>query len=51
MELTRVGCERVGGDFATDAGAGDSVPICALNGALHWEADMDIDCGGRPTDV
>jgi hypothetical protein len=25
------------------------VPICALKGALFFNADMDIDCDGRPT--
>jgi hypothetical protein len=26
-----------------------NVPICALKGAVYFNADMDIDCDGRPT--
>jgi hypothetical protein len=28
---------------------GTSTNICALNGALFWKADMDIDCDGKTT--
>src|SRR5262245_29098968 len=28
---------------------GSSTNICALNGALFWKADMDIDCDGKVT--
>ncbi|HEX6835294.1 MAG TPA: glycoside hydrolase family 75 protein [Polyangia bacterium] len=27
----------------------NDVPICALNGAIFFDSDMDIDCDGRPT--
>src|SRR5260370_39130124 len=27
--------------------AENDVPICALNGAVYFDADMDIDCDGR----
>lgn len=41
-------CNRLPGttDFATDSGAPDTVPLCTLNGAVFWQADMDIDCDG-----
>ena len=32
--------------YATDEGAAENVDICALNGAVIWKADMDIDCDG-----
>ncbi|MGE3675683.1 MAG: glycoside hydrolase family 75 protein [Polyangiaceae bacterium] len=43
------GCSVVGGDYATDSGGEETVPICELNGALFWTADMDIDCDGYAT--
>ncbi len=43
------GCSVVGGDYATDSGGDETVPICELNGALFWTADMDIDCDGYAT--
>jgi Fungal chitosanase of glycosyl hydrolase group 75 len=34
--------------FAKDAGAAATVSICALDGAVFWTADLDVDCdGGR----
>jgi hypothetical protein len=33
--------------YATDDGAAANVDICALDGAVFWKADMDIDCDGR----
>lgn len=44
------GCEEVvGSDFASDFGAPEDISICALEGAVYWRADMDIDCDGTPT--
>jgi len=37
------------GKYATDEGASSTVPICRLNGAFFWKADMDIDCDGKIT--
>ncbi|WP_369217998.1 glycoside hydrolase family 75 protein, partial [Streptomyces flavofungini] len=37
------------GRYRTDAGARETVPVCGKRGAVHFEADMDIDCDGRPT--
>jgi len=37
--------------YATDAGDVEEIPVCALNGAVYWHADMDIDCDGKPTSV
>ncbi|MDI1430107.1 glycoside hydrolase family 75 protein [Polyangium sorediatum] len=41
-------CEKLEGttEFATDKGGAATVPICKLEGALWWTADMDIDCDG-----
>jgi chitodextrinase len=39
------------GLFSTDSGGAATIPICRLNGALFWKADMDIDCDGVRTDV
>lgn len=44
------GCKnKVGGDYATDVGQPENIPICGLNGAVYWNADMDIDCDGKTT--
>jgi hypothetical protein len=34
------------GLYATDSGEADTVPVCALSGAVWWRADMDVDCDG-----
>ena len=46
-ELTGT-CDRVPGTskFKTDAGAKPTVELCALDGAIWWRADADIDCDG-----
>lgn len=49
MSLTHA-CTKVStGNFAMDEGAPASVPICGLKGAVFWQADMDIDCDGKPS--
>lgn len=37
------------GRYRLDAGAPPTVPVCGLDDAVFWKADMDIDCDGRPT--
>jgi hypothetical protein len=40
-------CKQVSnGKFTTDGGNDDRIPVCGLNGAFFWVADMDIDCDG-----
>jgi Fungal chitosanase of glycosyl hydrolase group 75 len=39
------------GKYKTDFEFSASVPICRLNGAFFWKADMDIDCDGKRTSV
>ncbi|MDI1446269.1 glycoside hydrolase family 75 protein [Polyangium sp. 6x1] len=41
-------CQKLAGatELATDKGGAASIPICTLDGALWWTADMDIDCDG-----
>jgi hypothetical protein len=40
-------CNKVGGDYATDSGGAQTIPICGLSNAVFWKADMDIDCDGK----
>jgi len=51
--LAKLGhCDQISdGTFATDDGADPSVPVCGANGAVFWQADMDIDCDGQTTDA
>src|SRR5262249_49457551 len=42
-----VTCNPVGGDYATDSGGTQDIPICGLPSAVFWKADMDIDCDGK----
>ncbi|MGW8886130.1 glycoside hydrolase family 75 protein [Streptomyces sp. NPDC055749] len=43
-------CTRISkGKYRTDAGRPATVPVCGMNGAVFWKADMDIDCDGRTT--
>ncbi|MER7837635.1 glycoside hydrolase family 75 protein [Streptomyces sp. NPDC096040] len=37
------------GRYRTDAGTAATVPVCGTEQAVFWEADLDIDCDGRPT--
>nr|WSW65522.1 glycoside hydrolase family 75 protein [Streptomyces sp. NBC_00995] len=37
------------GSYRTDAGAKATVPVCGMNGAVFWKADLDIDCDGQVT--
>jgi hypothetical protein len=42
------GCQQLAGTtkFATDKGGAKTVPLCKLNGAIWFKADMDVDCDG-----
>lgn len=43
-------CDRIStGKYRTDQGGPAKVPVCGTEGAVFWEADMDIDCDGRIT--
>lgn len=43
-------CRQIStGKFATDSGGPATIPICGLDGAVFWKADMDIDCDGKRT--
>ncbi len=41
-------CQQVAGTtkFATDSGGPKTIPLCQLNGAIWWTADLDVDCDG-----
>ncbi|HZX38096.1 MAG TPA: glycoside hydrolase family 75 protein [Streptomyces sp.] len=38
------------GWYRTDEDGPANIPVCGKNGAVFWQADMDIDCDGQPTD-
>lgn len=42
-------CRIVGGHFSSDWGTSPDIPVCGLEGAVFFHADMDIDCDGRVT--
>ncbi|MGW2793136.1 glycoside hydrolase family 75 protein [Streptomyces sp. NPDC001251] len=37
------------GKYRTDPKAEATVPVCGKNGAVFWQADLDVDCDGRAT--
>lgn len=37
------------GMYAHDAGGTRNIPVCKTGGAVHWTADLDIDCDGQRT--
>ncbi|MEV5611170.1 glycoside hydrolase family 75 protein [Streptomyces sp. NPDC052225] len=42
------GCRQIShGRYRSDDGARANVPVCATRGAVHWKADLDVDCDGR----
>ncbi|MGP2441837.1 glycoside hydrolase family 75 protein [Streptomyces sp. JW3] len=42
-------CDPVSpGRFRGDAGKPAAIPVCGTSGAVFFEADLDIDCDGRP---
>ena len=43
-------CAQVSnGTYRTDEEAGRTIPVCDKDGAVWWQADMDIDCDGVRT--
>jgi hypothetical protein len=41
-------CTRISkGNYRTDLGKAADIPVCEHDGAVFWQADMDIDCDGR----
>jgi hypothetical protein len=43
-------CSQISkGKYRSDAGAPANIPVCGMNGAVFFKADMDIDCDGRRT--
>jgi hypothetical protein len=49
LALTQSCAQISSGKYATDEGGAATVPVCKLNGAVFWKADMDIDCDGKQT--
>lgn len=44
------GCARVSkGLYRSDQGRPADIPVCGKKGAVHWKADLDIDCDGQVT--
>ncbi|MEV1021038.1 glycoside hydrolase family 75 protein [Streptomyces sp. NPDC050264] len=42
------GCRQIShGRYRADNGARADIPVCAQRGAVHWKADLDVDCDGR----
>jgi hypothetical protein len=42
-------CNMIGGNYATDSGGAQTIPVCGLPSAVFWKADLDIDCDGKPS--
>jgi hypothetical protein len=43
-------CSQISnGLYKTDTELSRTIPVCQLNGAVWWKADMDIDCDGKRT--
>ncbi|GGY38352.1 glycoside hydrolase family 75 protein [Streptomyces xanthochromogenes] len=37
------------GKYRTDPKVEATVPVCGRNGAVYWQADLDVDCDGQAT--
>lgn len=37
------------GRYATDSGRPEEIPVCHLSTAVYWQADLDVDCDGKPS--
>lgn len=48
--LARVSdCTQIShGLYRTDHGTAATIPVCGTPDVVHWKADLDIDCDGRP---
>lgn len=43
-------CSQISnGEYKTDEETSRTVSVCGANGAVFWQADMDIDCDGQRT--
>lgn len=51
LALTGACRELTARRYATDRRRPATVAVCALDGAVFWRADLDIDCDGRPSEV
>ncbi|MGH8793507.1 MAG: glycoside hydrolase family 75 protein [Stackebrandtia sp.] len=38
------------GEYSEDQDGDSYIPVCQTSNAVHWKADMDIDCDGQRTD-
>ena len=36
-------------DYSEDDGGPATISVCRTDSAVHWKADLDVDCDGRPT--
>ncbi|MDI3408999.1 glycoside hydrolase family 75 protein [Streptomyces cavernicola] len=46
------GCAQISkGRYRADDGAPANIPVCGGKGVVHFKADLDIDCDGRPSSV
>lgn len=44
-------CDQIShGEYATDDGGEETVPVCGAGGAVFWNSDLDIDCDGQVTE-
>jgi hypothetical protein len=44
-------CSQISkGRYRSDTGAPANIPVCGMDGAVFFKADMDIDCDGQPTE-
>ncbi|MFH9011994.1 glycoside hydrolase family 75 protein [Streptomyces sp. NPDC017943] len=42
-------CDQIStGRYRSDNGRPADIPVCGTRDVVHWKADMDIDCDGRP---
>jgi uncharacterized protein YgiM (DUF1202 family) len=48
----KLGCNVLSNSrYAFDEGGSATIPVCGAGTAIHWTADMDIDCDGRSSSV
>lgn len=45
-------CSQISnGEYGTDGDTEATIPVCGANGAVFWNADMDVDCDGQVTSL
>lgn len=37
------------GEYATDDGQAEEIPVCGKSGGVYWKADLDVVCDGQET--